>query len=93
MTIETCPTCWRSHGCYLPAGHRGGDDSHLCGPCPEDCTEPMDQDWIDNDGERPDWISESCGSCSIHCGDHPISGDLLYDVTPNLGRHNERRLP
>lgn len=80
----TCPTCWRSHGCDLPAGHPGDDTSHVCDPCPDGCSEPDLEDW-------PDGWSASVGRCSYHCGDHPISGDELFDVTPD-GFTNERVL-
>ncbi len=82
--VATCPTCWRSHGCGLPAGHPGDDYSHVCDPCPDGCSEPDLEDW-------PDGWSASVGRCSLHCGDHPISGDKLFDVTRE-GFTNERVL-
>jgi hypothetical protein len=83
--VLACPTCWRSHGCDLPAGHPGDDYSHVCDPCPDGCSEPDLEDW-------PDGWSASVGRCSVHCGDHPISGDRLFDVT-RAGSTNERVLP
>jgi hypothetical protein len=35
-------------------------------------------------------MADQCGSCSVHCGDRPGEGDVLFDVTAELGRHNER---